>query len=82
MAALDRPQTQQPVDATQLNFGATPVQVGQEIRIAIQVGDVAGLAFSMLLTQQAARALMYLIRDGIEKAETTIVKPQSGLASA
>jgi hypothetical protein len=69
-------------DPTQLNFGATPVQVGQEIRLAIQIGDVAGLAFSMLLTQEAARVFMYMIREGIEKAEATIIKPPSGLASA
>lgn len=75
-------QAQQSVDPTRLNFGATPVQIGDEVRLVIQISDVAGLAFNMMLTQQAARAFMYLIRDGIEKAEATIIKPASGLASA
>ncbi len=77
-----KPQIQKPVDPYQLNLAATPFQAGDEIRLMVQVSDIAGMQFALALSIHAARAMMYMLRDGIEKAETTIVKPQSMVASA
>ena len=77
-----KPQIEQPVDPYRLNLAATPFQAGDEIRLMVQVSDIAGMQFALALSVPAARAMMYMLRDGIEKAEITIVKPQSMIASA
>lgn len=82
MAENLKPQIEKPVDPYQLNFAFTPIQTGDEIRLAIQVNDIAGIYGSVVLTISAARQIMYKLREGIEAAETTIVKPQSMIASA
>jgi len=69
-------------EATRLNFAATPMQVGQEIRVMVQIGDIAGLSFTMLLTQDAARAISKAIKEGVENAEVTVIKPASAIARA
>lgn len=80
-------QPQPQIDPMQLNFGMTPVQVngpqGQaEIRLLIQIADIAGMSGSVCVTIPAARIIMYKLREAIEKAETTIIKPPSALAEA
>jgi hypothetical protein len=75
-------QSQIMVQATRLNIAVTPVQVGDEIRVLVQIADIAGLSFTMSLTQDAARAISRAIKQGIEAAEVQIVKPQSAIASA
>lgn len=68
--------------ATRLNFQATPVQMGPEIRVLVQVGDIAGMTFTLALTQDGARAVSKLLKEGVEKAEVMIVKPPGLVASA
>jgi len=75
------------VDPYQLNFAITAVQVSgpqgqQEIRLLLQCSDIVGLSFNLCLSIPAARSVMYALRDNIEKAETTIIKPPSAIASA
>lgn len=80
----DQKRTQIMAEATRLNFAVTPVQLpgAQEIRVMVQIGDIAGLSFTMLLTQDVARLLSKAIKEGVEKAEVTVIKPQSAIASA
>jgi len=65
-----------------MTFTVQPMQIANEIRVVIQVQDLAGMTFVLLLTQQNARTLSKLIKEGVEKAEVTLVKPQSALATA
>ena len=69
-------------EATRLNFAAQPMQLGNEMRVLVQIADVAGMSFSLLLTQDAARALSKAIKEGVELAEVAILKPQSAIANA
>ena len=69
-------------EATRLNFHVSPIQVGEEIRVLVQIGDIAGMAFTLSLTQDAARALSKVIKDGVQRAEVTLVKPTSAIATA
>jgi hypothetical protein len=73
---------EQLAEATRLNFAAQPMQLGNEMRVLVQVADVAGMSFSLLLTQDAARALSKAIKEGVELAEVAILKPQSAIANA
>jgi len=73
---------QQLSEATRLNFAAQPMQLGNEMRVLVQVADVAGMSFSLLLTQDAARALSKAIKEGVELAEVAILKPLSQLSQA
>ena len=89
MSILDElnPKAPPAVDPYQLNFALTLVQIQgwqgqQEIRLLLQCSDVAGLSLTLCLSIPAARSVMYALRDGIEKAETTIIKPPSAIASA
>jgi hypothetical protein len=75
------------IDPMQLNIAMTPVQVQgpqgqQEIRILLQVSDIAGMQFSLCLAIPAARTIMYKMREVIETAETTIIKPPSQVGVA
>ena len=72
----------QPQAAPDMTFTVQPMQIANEIRVVIQVQDLAGMTFVLLLTQQNARTLSKLIKEGVEKAEVTLVKPQSALATA
>ncbi len=72
-----KPQIDKPVDPYQLNLAATPFQADNDVRLMVQVSDIAGMQFALALSIPAARAMMHMLRQGIEKAETTIVKPQS-----
>jgi len=75
------------IDPMQLNIAMTPVQVQgpqgqQEIRVLLQINDIAGMQFALCLAVPAARTIMYKLREVIEKAETTIIKPPSAIANA
>ena len=71
---------------TALDYSITPVQIGnpghEEIRVLVQIGTRIGVTSQYLLTQEAARMLSKAIKDGVERAEVTLVKPQSVIANA
>ena len=73
MATSAQPQNV-PIDT--LQFSATPVQTGDEIRVLVQIADMIGISFAAMLNQKAANALWHTIREGCNAAETTLVKPQ------
>ena len=73
---------QQVAQLVQLNYNVAPVQVGQEIRLLIQVATNVGVMCQFVLAVDAARALSKIIKEGVERAEVTLLKPQSLIASA
>lgn len=65
-----------------LNYNVTPVQVGDEIKVIVQIAAAIGVTNQYVLSIDAARALSKTIKEGVEKAEVTLVKPQSGLVAS
>jgi hypothetical protein len=65
-----------------LQFNVQAVQMGSEVCVMVQVGDNVGLSMSLILTQAAAKALARAVREGVDIAEKTIIKPQSAIATA
>lgn len=75
-------QSKQTLDPSTLNLSATPMQLGNEIRLAVQIADLHGLQFNMMLSINSAKAMMHLLRAGIESAETAIIRPIPNIAKA
>lgn len=67
---------------TQLGYNVQPVQLGQEIRLLVQIATQVGVTCQFILTIDAARLLSKTIKEGVERAEVTLVKPQSVIATA
>ena len=65
-----------------LNYTVTPIQVGDQIRVLLQIATAVGVTTQYNLSQDAARALSKAIKDGVQQAEVTLVKPQGLVASA
>lgn len=65
-----------------LGFNVQPVQMGNEILVMVQIATNVGVMNQYVLTQQAARLLSKAIKDGVERAEVTLVKAQSLIATA
>ena len=66
----------------QLGYNVQPVQLNDEIRVLVQIATQVGVMAQFVLTQDAARLLSKTIKDGVERAEVTLVKPQSVIATA
>lgn len=73
--------TPQPVPAptSDLQINAVPVQVGNEIKVLIQIGDRFGLSMGLCWPIDVARNFSKAIKNAVEQAETTIVKPPSAI---
>jgi len=65
-----------------LGYNVQPVQQGQEIRLLVQIATNVGVMCQFVFTIEAARLLSKTIKDGVERAEVTLVKPQSVIATA
>ncbi len=65
-----------------LGFNVQPIQSGDQILVLIQIATNVGVMNQLVLTIDAARMLSKTIKDGVEKAEVTLVKPQSAIATA
>ena len=72
----------QVADLTTLGYNVEPVQLGNEIRLLVQIATQVGVMCQFVLTVEAARALSKTVKDGVERAEVTLVKPQSVIATA
>lgn len=72
-------QSQIMLQSTRLDIQVTPVQVADEIRVLVQIADIAGMSFTLSLTQDAARAISRAIKQGVETAKVQIVKPPSAI---
>ena len=70
------PEERLEAELTRINIAATPVQMGQEIRVLLQMGGHNGITFTVALTQDAARAVSKILKDAREKAEVMLVKPE------
>jgi hypothetical protein len=77
------PEEQAQVQAaiTRLDISVRPIQVGDQISVFFQLGGANNLSMSLILTQDAARAISKAIKEGVEQAEVTLVKPQTGLVA-
>jgi hypothetical protein len=73
--------TPQPVPAptSDLQINAVSVQVGNEIKVLIQIGDRFGLSMGLCWPIDVARNFSKAIKNAVEQAETTIVKPPSAI---
>ena len=71
-----------PQPVPNLQFNITPVQMGEQIILQISVADAAGMSLTLFLSQDVARLFSRAIKEGVEKAEVTLVKPVSRIASA
>jgi hypothetical protein len=71
------------LQATRVDYRAEPIQIGEEMRIMVQIGaPLAGVTVTFVWTQDVARMISKALKDGVERAEVAIVKPQSAIASA
>lgn len=69
------------VALSSLQCNVTPVQVGNEIKVLVQIAAAIGVTNQYVLDIGAARSVWRTIKEGVEKAEQTLVKPQSGLVA-
>lgn len=79
---MTKEEQQQVAQLTALGYNVQPVQLGEEIRLLVQIATQVGVMCQFILTQEAARLLSKTIKDGVERAEVTLVKPKSVIASA
>ena len=68
--------------APNMQFNVAPVQIGDQVMVLVQVADTAGVMVQFTFSQDVARIFSKAIKDGVEKAEVTLVKPPSMLAQA
>lgn len=79
---------QQPQPMGDLVFNVVPIQIPgptpaqDSIALMVQIADQAGLSFTMILQQHAARAFREVLNQGLNKAAETLIKPRSALAQA
>lgn len=73
---------QQVANLMALGYNVQPVQLGNEIRLLIQIATQVGVMCQFVLTQDAARLLSKTIKDGVERAAVTLIKPPSAIATA
>ena len=84
LQSMPREQLEQlAAEVTRIQWQIEPIQVGNEIRVIIQISAPhPGLSMTFIATQETARLVSKAIKDGVERAEVTLVKPQSVLAQA
>ena len=62
---------------SQIHFNLQVVQAGQEIRIMVQIGTDVGVMNQYFFNQDVARMLSKALKNAVEQAEVTVIKPPS-----
>jgi hypothetical protein len=65
-----------------MTFQLTPVQVGDRIMVQIQIGTSAGVTVTLLFEQAVTRQFLQALKEILNQAATTVIKPQSAIATA
>lgn len=62
-----------------MSFQFAPVQVGDQIMVHVAIFTRVGLAVTLTVPQEVAKNFSKAIKNAVEQAEVTLVKPPSAL---
>jgi hypothetical protein len=76
------PEEQAAIAGSELTVNVVPLQVGNEMRVMMQLGGRNMLTVTVALTQDAARMVARAIQAGIDEASKKIITPTSPIHQA